>query len=842
MISRSPLRNVVVAAGLFLSGCSAHKAVPLAPIVQSAQVVVAGTRESIAPGTAKQPVVNVKITAKKADLLEQEFLYGADLQYSSFYDKDMDLYNQSLALGHIPARFRIAGDELQLVADNKRLYPSEVNHPEQLLSRFKILIQDEDTLTVSSANSGPLLGQIFEATHTGTPGSILNPGGKTPRDLWVRSFQFIPDGNYLLQETSVLLEDGTIGEFMESIFPRQVLTAGSKFEKFEMDPESPVGGDEGAVSRYRLLRGESIRDGEKKLAFAQHFDISGAGDTYSTIDWYVTANITDEEIVPVKLAVEGWNRYFRKMKGVEKDIVLFKGRLPQDVKLGDPRFNVINWDNRLVAGAAYESQASDPQSGKQSHSLIYMPAAWLKIGTDYWQNGQYSDTDSTPSVGRLALSRAKGALRTARVACLRDVKGLAIELSSGRLSQDEVKVFGAELLKQTLFHEVGHALGLDHNFKGSLSYDRSKPGSPATTSIMDYNDFELERESFSAVDSAEGPELEYDRQALSAIYNQAKDVASSDAVVPTCNDEEADAEEGGVDPLCIRYDIENDPTHATITALERVTLPVRQNDVTLAQAMAHVPGDILSSDALAAVQTQADLKALGAKLGSAIRGAMKFHFISGKASLSRMVRTNLKSLLQFQDGILPAGYDEAQMRERAFDGVQKVMALRSLPDVLKTALEAVSTQSASLVSATPFIVAQAAEGRASTLNDFKAALVKSVVGFESDEAAGLPKLRSAVLTALSRHESVPFFFGKIGESRADFEAAILNVLTGALSTQEKRTDSERLAAAGTLSSFKGRPGADAAIEAVRGQLKLERLMAEDNESRESVEAILDALK
>ena len=63
------------------------------------------------------PTTNeVKVTAvvDKQALLSQQFLYGADPSSStpSLYDKTMDLYQQSLAIGHVPASFRIvAGDE-----------------------------------------------------------------------------------------------------------------------------------------------------------------------------------------------------------------------------------------------------------------------------------------------------------------------------------------------------------------------------------------------------------------------------------------------------------------------------------------------------------------------------------------------------------------------------------------------------------------------------------------------------------------------------------------------------------------------------------------------------------
>jgi hypothetical protein len=365
MTSRFSWAFSVVFGAVTIGACTNHS-VTSSPIVTKTKVTQGGGKPVLTQtgddpkARASGESIRAEITLNKKLILNHGFFYGADLQYSSIYDSSFDLYTQSSAMGHIPVFFRINGQELQLVADNRRLFPSDVNHPERLISRYRVISETEETLTISEADSSTFLV------------TTIDPSAGVPKDHWARSIEFVQDGNYILQESSVVMQDGSVAEIMESVFPQETLTPSARFQKFEMDPENPVGASEGPASRYRFLPGEAIRDGEKRLAFGQHFDLgdSRTGE-FKTIDWYVTQNIKDEELEVVRDAVEGWNRYFKKFDGIEREVLKFKGRLPDGVKIGDPRYNVINWDSRLVAGAAYESQANDPFTGKQSHSLIF---------------------------------------------------------------------------------------------------------------------------------------------------------------------------------------------------------------------------------------------------------------------------------------------------------------------------------------------------------------------------------------------------------------------------------------------------------------------------------------
>ncbi len=810
-----------------LASCSKPLTTPNA-YVKAFSTAALEKRVTVAPDKTSSLSIDVTAALDKKSILERDFFYGSDLQYSSIYDKKYDLYTQSSTQGHVPVRFRVAGDELQLIADNRNQFPSDVNHPEQLISRFKILSQTDSTLTVSAADSSNYLASILGPATSGGASNAF------AQDHWVRSFEFVNQGSYILQESSVILKSGEIVEIMESIFPRENLKQSSNFKVYTMDPDSAVGASDGPVARFRFLGTDRIFQGENKLSFAEHFDLT---DSTSTIDWYATPNIPDEDLAPVKEAVEGWNRYFKKFKAFNRDVVQFKGRLPAGIHLGDPRYNVINWDSRLVAGAAYESQAFDPSSGKQSHSIIYMPAAWIQIGLDYWKNGEFSDIGVAQASAQSHRSRFSSI-------CYRDLHEAAALLASGKFnanSEADLKKFGIELLKQTLFHEVGHALGLAHNFKGSLSYkiDDSKP--VFSTSIMDYNDFEIERAAFDSVDSAEGPQLEYDRQALSVLYNNSIDIAASDAVLPACNDAEADNESGGIDPLCTRYDIEADPTQSIVDAEKRISQASIDHDVTLSDALMQVSQTILSADALAQVKTSDDFNALSSKISSSLFGAMNYYFISGRASLGYTTRTNLKSLYKFEDGILPAGYDARLMRERVYSGVASILSMKALPDVVTTSLSKAIDKSLESLKTTPYLSGLAGTQSTSILTTQQGEMLKATLNFSNNQSKGLPALRAKVLTSMARHPNVSFFFGRYDQTQVDYEMMIVGLLSDAAVTKDL-TQAERLAAVTSLTSFMGRKIGDTASAKVSEKISLERDTADNTDARDLAESLLKLLQ
>lgn len=756
--------------------------------------------------TAASQAVGATVTLKKKALFDRQFLYGFDLQYSSQSDPQEDLYSQSMAIGHLPCFFRKLGDTLQLVGDQSRHFESVVNHPEVLLNEYRIVSEDDETMVVSFLRGGMEINQVVN--------------GKTspaPKESWIRSVEYVADANLLLQESALMLQDGSVMTFMESVLPRERIVPDG-YVGLENSPDV-----EPLAERYRFLSDEKVFVGRgangaevrEETSFADRFNLGEKG----TIDFYVTANIPDKFLPVLKSGVEGWNRYFHPQLG--RDVTRFMGRLPAGIKLGDPRFNVVNWDSVAMAGAAYESQATDPTTGIQSHSLIYMPYAWYNIATQLWKmrteaavvSADELQSRLAPKSPEVLFGKQKRILH-----CMRSTEEAGVplqimlhEMGEGIPALDmSLDEFGMRLMTTTLFHEMGHALGFAHNFKGSLSFDGSKPideHNMPTWSIMDYNYYQLEMKLFNTIGETGGPSLEYDRQIVSQLYHHGADVTEHDPVVPACEDGEADATVGGVDPLCMRYDSEGDPSLAVQHAYDNIVLATGAHGVegmTLTEALTSLKPVI--EKRLSDSSTIHDVPALFGVVDDVSRSVgelINYYFASGAQSLRINLRNNGKALRRWST---MAVIEEPAYRSRVYDAMTKSFAWRQLPEVPMKALQELADVVMSAAAKNPVAGTNDAE-RTSTGLRAKA----SFDGITTRKISlGLSKLRTGIYSQLGYDPDNVFAVGLgSGGGPSGFEEGAANILAQAVVLGLDSTtgdvalfQSERLTAAAQLVTFK----------------------------------------
>ncbi|RYZ94050.1 MAG: hypothetical protein EOP11_26945, partial [Proteobacteria bacterium] len=315
------------------------------------------------------------------------------------------------------------------------------------------------------------------------------------------------------------------------------------------------------------------------------------------------------------------------------------------------------------------------------------------------------------------------------------------------------EAFGRELLRGTLFHEVGHALGLAHNFKGSLSFDPDS-GQGFSNSIMDYNHFNEESAAFDGPEVSTGPLLEYDRQIISVLYNDAKDIKASDAVLPVCNDTEADSSKAGVDPLCLRYDIGRDPTAQALRAIELLQNKDAHSGKlrSLPVALLNTLNDLPAASTLASVD---DAKKAVTAFIETVKGTANLYIGGTANSLANLGSLSLKSLYVARDKALPAGYSETELRDHALTVLETGLSLEALPDATKASIAGLRGGIESYLRQAPAIATASETDREQQIGD----ILKSLDGeMAKAEGAVLTKMRTKLLTTIKYNAEAPLAF------------------------------------------------------------------------------------
>jgi hypothetical protein len=114
--------------------------------------------------------------------------------------------------------------------------------------------------------------------------------------------------------------------------------------------------------------------------------------------------------------------------------------LPEDADPMDVRYNMINWVHRSTRGWSYGASVTDPRTGEIIKGQVTLGS--LRVRQDYLI-----------------------------------AQGLLAPFENGMPADDKMLKMGLERLKQLAAHEVGHTLGLMHNYASSVSN---------RASVMDY--------------------------------------------------------------------------------------------------------------------------------------------------------------------------------------------------------------------------------------------------------------------------------------------------------------------------------------------------------------------
>ena len=268
-----------------------------------------------------------------------------------------------------------------------------------------------------------------------------------------------------------------------------------------------------------------------------------------------------------------WNKAFEKI-GFKDAVVVKQQAADAPFDTYDARHSTVRWFVSTDAGFAIGPSTVDPRSGEILDAQVGIPESWSRINRTFV-------VEQAPSAWP-AFDANKGSLGldgcTYASEALSEMQfGLDLLEERGEIApgSPEAEAFVLAALKAVVMHEVGHTLGLRHNFRASTVFPLAKISDPVFSreigisgSVMDYNPFNIavKGESQGAyVEPTIGP---YDYWAIEYAYrplpketeNQelAKIAArgATDPLLAFSSDEESVA---GLDPDASQFDLGSDP-------------------------------------------------------------------------------------------------------------------------------------------------------------------------------------------------------------------------------------------------------------------------------------------
>jgi len=300
-------------------------------------------------------------------------------------------------------------------------------------------------------------------------------------------------------------------------------------------------------------------------------------------------NIPEKWRAPIRAGILEWNTAFERA-GFKNAVAVEQQPADADwASTEGTRLLAVRWFAQEGPGAtAVGPSQVDPRTGEILRGAAIIPENWVRIGRVRLNEVRPPVASHSATSGHDGAALATGAwlpgdfaARFAACTLAEDAlaqRDFAFELlaARGEIDPDSPAAdqFIADSLKDVTMHEVGHALGLRHNFKASTGITRQQLRDPAFTaargvsnSVMDYvpPNVPLQGETRAAVQMTQLGA--YDHWAIEYGYRQhppEQEAAALAALAArSANDDRlryaTDEDAAGPDPEANRFDLGDDP-------------------------------------------------------------------------------------------------------------------------------------------------------------------------------------------------------------------------------------------------------------------------------------------